>query len=225
MPQLRWSRPPARLTLNGPDVHVWRARLDVDDRTFRGLSRSISPDERVRAKRFRRPIDRRRFVAARAFLRRILARYARVGCRKLKFEYDAHGKPQLHADCGAPPLSFNLAHCGDAAMYAVALRRNIGVDVKQLRPVHDCARIARRRFAETDVVALMNLPAEKRESAFFACWVRNKALGKATGDLVRGLAVTSGDGVTLVDFAPFRRHVAALAVEGAAARVRCWTAM
>lgn len=224
MPRLRWRRPPARLTLSGPDVHVWRARLDVDDTTFRGLSRSISPDERARATRFRRPLDRRRFVAARAFLRRILARYARVDCRKLKFEYGPHGKPQLQAECGAPPLSFNLSHCGDAAMYAVALRRNIGIDLEQLRPLQGCERIAKRRFPEADALALMNLPADKRESAFFAYWVRNEALVKATGDGVRGLGVTSGDGVTLVDFAPFRGHVAALAVEGAAARVRCWTA-
>jgi 4'-phosphopantetheinyl transferase len=224
MRQLRWRRPPARLTLDGPDVHVWRARLDVDGKTFRGLSRSISPDERSRAKRFRRPIDRRRFVAARAFLRRILARYARVGCRKLKFEYGPHGKPQLQAECGAPPLSFNLSHCGDAAMYAVALRRNIGVDLEQLRPLQDCGRIARRRFPEADALALMNLPTEQRDSAFFAYWVRHKALVKASGDGVRVFDATGGDGVTLVDFAPFRGHVAALAVEGAAARVRCWTA-
>jgi 4'-phosphopantetheinyl transferase len=224
MAQTRWRRPPARLTLSGPDVDVWRARLDVDAATFRGLSRSISPDERVRAKGFRRALDRRRFVAARAFLRRILAKYVRVSCRALTFQYDPYGKPQLQRHCGATPVSFNLSHCGDTAMYAVALRRNIGVDLEQLRPVRDCERIARRRFPDADVLALMNLPVEQRRSAFFACWVRNAALAKATDNGVRGLGVTSGNGVTLVDLAPFRGHVAALAVEGAAARVRCWTA-
>jgi 4'-phosphopantetheinyl transferase len=224
MAQMRWRRPPARLTLSGPDVDVWRARLDVDAATFRGLSRLISPDERARAKGFRRTLDRRRFVAARAFLRRILAKYVRVGCRALTFQYDPYGKPQLKGDCGATPVSFNLSHRGDAAMYAVALRRNIGVGLEQLRPVRDCERIARRRFREPDVLALLNLPAEQRRSAFFAYWVRNIALVKATDHGVRGLGVASGDGMTLVDLAPFRGHVAALAVEGTAARVRCWTA-
>lgn len=221
---MRWPQPPDRLTLSGSDVHVWRARLDVDAATFRGLSRSISPDERARADRFTRPIDRRRFVVARGLLRRIVARYARVSPRALTFQYGPYGKPQLPEERGAPPLSFNLSHSGGAAIYAVAMDRHVGIDLEQLRPFQDFEPIARRRFPEADLHALLGLPADRREPAFLAYWVRNEALVKATGEGVRGLGVHPPDGVTLVDFKPFRGHVAALAVHGPTARLRGWTA-
>jgi hypothetical protein len=52
---MRWRKPPARIALSGLDVHVWRARLDVDPAALRTLGRAISPDERERAGRVRRP--------------------------------------------------------------------------------------------------------------------------------------------------------------------------
>ncbi len=220
----RWRKAPARLTLSGSDVHVWRARLDVDTATLACLSRSISPDERARAERFRRPADRRAFVAARGVLRRILARYVGVSPCALSFAYGPFGKPELSRAGGSRPLAFNLSHSGDRAIYAIAASMDVGVDIEQVRPFADFERLARRRFSAADVQALDDLPPDRRQSMFFVYWVRQEASVKATGEGLHGLGSRRADRLTIVDLAPFRGFVAAFAVHGLPARVRCWSA-
>lgn len=238
-----WSPPPAALTLDENEVHVWRASLDLTASRIQSLERTLSPDECGRAGRFHFERDRRRFIVAHGLLRAILARYLGTEPGQLQFRYDPHGKPALAVDSGGGGLRFNLSHSHRVALYAVARGREVGIDVERIRTAVDVEQIAERFFSPREVAALRVLPPEVRTEAFFTCWTRKEAYVKARG---KGLALpldqfavslTPGEPAALLSvrgmlqetsrwslraLAPGPGYVAALAVEGHSRRLRCW---
>lgn len=134
--------------------------------------------ERERAARFVFEIHRRRFVAARASLRRVLGHCLDRDPAGLAFDYTDRGRPILRAS--PPDFDFNLAHSGDLALLALSSRR-VGVDVEQLRDMANALAIARRFFSPREVAALKRLPEDERRHGFFNAWTRKEALIKAVG--------------------------------------------
>jgi 4'-phosphopantetheinyl transferase len=157
----------------GPVVDLWRAALDEP-----GEEQVLSPDERARASRYRFEQDRRRFMAGRAALRGILARYLDASPRHVAIGYGATGKPYALDD---PSLRFNLAHSGDVALVGVARGIDVGVDVEALRPAPGWQRIAGKMFSAQEKRLLEAAPPETRLEVFFRCWTRKEALSKAIG--------------------------------------------
>jgi 4'-phosphopantetheinyl transferase len=176
-----WTEPVRHPALAEGEVHVWRARLDTDADRRAMLATLLSADERERAGRFVFDRDRDRYVVGRGSLRMLLGRYLETPPAQLRFTYGPRGKPALAA--GAPALPhFNLAHSGDLAVYALALERDVGVDVEAVRPDFATDAIARRFFSPHEVAALRALSAAQRVTAFFSCWTRKEAYIKAQGD-------------------------------------------
>ncbi len=142
----------------------------------------LSRDEIERARRFQRDAARLRFVVTRGSLRLILARCLSATPGQIVFSYGKNGKPTLggrHADAG---LAFNVSHSGDYALIGLTMRRAIGVDIEQLRPMPDYANMAAGYFSATERLALDAFPEMDRLRAFFRCWTRKEAFMKATGD-------------------------------------------
>ena len=75
-----------------------------------------------------------------------------------------------------------MSHSGGIALYAFARRREIGVDVEQIRSDFDIEPIARRFFSVLEQQQLAALPEDSRVEAFFRCWTRKEAYIKAVGD-------------------------------------------
>jgi 4'-phosphopantetheinyl transferase len=173
---LAWAPPP----LAADEVHVWRIALAPPPAAFARLAARLSPDERRRAARFRFERDRRRFQVAHGALRELLAGYLDDEPERLGFIEGAHGKPVLAQPHGAE-LRFNLSHSGELALCAVSHRREVGVDLEQVRELTDADALARRFFAEAESSALAALPAAERLPAFFRCWTRKEAYLKAVG--------------------------------------------
>lgn len=182
----RGAAPPNRPRLGADDVHVWAARLDVDRERLASLAELLSEDERARAERFAFERLRQRFTAAHGILREILAGYADVAPERLRFETGAEGKPFLTEEAADGGLRFNMSHSAGKALYAVTLGREVGVDVEQVCPDRDHARIAERFFSAREVQALRALSEEEQRTAFFRCWTRKEAYVKAVG---KGLAI------------------------------------
>lgn len=170
------STPPA---LGADEVHVWRITLEPPPAGLARLAARLSPDERRRAARFHFERDRRRFHAARGALREVLAGYLGEEPERLGFVEGLHGKPGL-AQAHGGELRFNLSHSGELALCAVS-RRELGVDIEQLRALPDAGALARRFFSADETAALEALPATERLSAFFRCWTRKEAYLKAVG--------------------------------------------
>lgn len=174
------------IPLPNDEVHAWWVPLDPPDAVQAALLATLSEDELARAGRFRFEDDRRRYVASRGALRRLLGAYLAENPASLRFSYTAEGKPGL-----VPPapvresddrkLSFNVSHSHELAVVAVNRTLRIGVDVEQVRTVEDIDGLASRFFSEEERSALASLDATERTEAFFRCWTRKEAYVKATG--------------------------------------------
>jgi 4'-phosphopantetheinyl transferase len=163
------------------EVHLWRLNLQTGARGVEKWQSILSADERSRAARYHREIDRQYFIAARATLRQILGSYLKADPAVLTFAYSEKEKPFLGGAEAARGIEFNISHSGSIALLAFARQREIGVDVEQIRRDFDTARIAERFFSAAEQKQLAALPEEQRSEAFFFCWTRKEAYIKATG--------------------------------------------
>jgi 4'-phosphopantetheinyl transferase len=161
-----------------PDV---RTRLDW-------LQALLSPDEKQRAARFVFERDQQRFVLARGILRVLLGGYLNREPSRIAFQYGAHGKPALTAEDANPPdLRFNVSHSGDYCLCAVALHRDVGVDVEMVRSDVECLPLAERFFTRREYEDLLWGSEEDRRARFFRYWTCKEAYLKA-----RGVGISSG---------------------------------
>src|SRR5436190_3484493 len=110
-----WQPAGSDLRLGPAEVHVWRAGLVVDEAELERLAAFLSPDEHERARRFRLPELRRRFVATRGILRELLGHYLQSPPAHFRFQQNEHGKPFLAAAHSAD-LRFNVSHSRELAL-------------------------------------------------------------------------------------------------------------
>jgi 4'-phosphopantetheinyl transferase len=169
-----------RVAPSDAEVHLWRAALDVSSRTAVELTRSLSSDERRRSQRARRESDRSRSASARGWLRQLLAGYLDVDPGELLFGSDSDGKLRLHRP-EVPWLRFNLSHSASTVVFAVACRREVGVDVEQVRRDFPIDAAARRFLSAREQQDLAGLQSDRRIDAFFATWTRREAYLKGIG--------------------------------------------
>ena len=170
------------LPLPEDEVQLWRIDLEAVGADESRWQRALSPDERARAARFHFSRDRQRFVATRALLRTILASYLSADPNGLTFSHSQKEKPSLGPASADSGVMFNVSHSGGIALLAFTRRREVGVDVEQVRRDSDLETIARRFFSTHEQNRLSALPAQEKVEAFFRCWTRKEAYIKATGD-------------------------------------------
>jgi 4'-phosphopantetheinyl transferase len=161
-------------------VDFYLVRLGLDPARLGACLALLDEDERERAGRFLRPIDRGRFIASHAALRVALGTAIGLAPEAVRFDKDDAGRPHLAGPEGER-LDFNLSHSGDIALIGLARDTRIGVDVEVHRPLPDALRIARAHFAADEVAALSALSPQRREAAFFGLWTRKEAVVKALG--------------------------------------------
>ncbi|HEX5035642.1 MAG TPA: 4'-phosphopantetheinyl transferase, partial [bacterium] len=138
------------------EVHLWKANLDQPSARVDNLLRILSREERERADRFHLERDRNRFVVGRGLLRKILGRYLVIDAAAVRFEYNATEKPFLAS--GSSDLRFNLSHSQGLVVYALALGRDVGVDVERVRSDIDWEGISGRYFSASENKALRSFP-------------------------------------------------------------------
>ena len=178
-PRLLWpAAPSGELRVTEDEVHVWAVQLDRDASVIREMATLLDDEERDRASRFRRRVDRDRFIIAHAALRRILARYLRKPAQSLRFRRDRFGKPSL---AHRTDVTFNMAHADSVALIAVAAGRPVGVDVERVTHLDDAFDVAEICFAPAERRVLHAVPAEQVSDTFFNCWTRKEAFIKAVG--------------------------------------------
>lgn len=170
-----------REMLCADEVHVWLVSLDRLDGIVETAEEVLAPDEVERAQRFYFEVHVNRFIAARAYLRKLLGVYLGIDPSEVKFEYGQYGKPTLVESNNPEGLSFNLSHAGSFALYGLTLKRQIGVDLECIRTEFIGEEVARRYFAPGEVNQLDHVPLAMRQRAFFNCWTRKEAFIKATG--------------------------------------------
>ncbi len=129
-------------------------------------------------------------------------------------------------------------------MLAFTRRRDVGVDVEQIRRDFDVEAISRRFFSNHEQEQLTALPPEERVDAFYRCWTRKEAYIKATGDGLslplsqfdvsigsgekNALLATRPDGSEasqwlLLEVPAGPGHIAALCVRGRGWKLNAWS--
>jgi 4'-phosphopantetheinyl transferase len=195
----------------GARLSLWWAPLDLSASALGDLAACLSSEERGRADRFCRPVDREHFVAARGWLRHLLASRLHCSPCDISIVTGEHGKPRL----ACSDLSFSAARRANIALYATSWRIEVGVDVEAIRASADIDGLATRFMSPAEQRALASLPPAQRPAAFFQCWTRKEAYVKGIGtglsfplreidvwDGDRRPATVSGWSVHQVDVAP-----------------------
>lgn len=165
-------------------VEVVSIDLDVSRPVLETREKSLSPDEREHASRFRFERDRRRFVACRGAVRALIGSLIGSHPPAIQFQYGPRGKPELGGAL-AGALAFNVSHSEDVALCAVAPRGPIGVDGERLRDLPDLDSIAAHFFSPLER-AFIGGPGSARVNRFFYLWTLKEAWLKAEGEGLSG---------------------------------------
>lgn len=172
-----WSDPPPRLVNS---VHLWLADSKREPKNSDSIL--LDKDEQIRWRRFHFDADRRKFLFAHVFLRRVLAYYLDREPGELSFRVGEYGKPKLDAT----ELAFNLSHSGHYCLLAVSTGGDIGVDVEVHRGQRRFEALAERCFDPSECAVLESLPEHERVQYFYDTWAMKEAVIKADG---KGLAM------------------------------------
>jgi 4'-phosphopantetheinyl transferase len=181
MSEDNWRRPLNRIEFGKDEVHIWRASLTQYPATLSELSALLAPDERRRAEKYYRAVDRDRFIVARGVLRKLISIYLPISPGALQFIYNEYGRPSIADDQNDRNLNFNLSHSNDLVLYAFRLERGLGIDIEYIREDFATLEIAEHFFAKDEVAALRSLPVDQRVKGFFNCWSRKESYIKALG--------------------------------------------
>jgi 4'-phosphopantetheinyl transferase len=176
-----WEPATVNNELGEGEAHVWRASLDQPVDVIAKFAPRLSKDEYQRAERFHRPPDRRRFIAGRGILRKIISAYLALAPDEAQFTYNEYGKPFISTDQNRGAISFNLSHSNDMALYAVTRGRRVGIDVEYIRDDFATLEVAECFFSRDEVEALKAVASDRRTEAFFNCWSRKESYIKAIG--------------------------------------------
>ncbi|MHB8240398.1 MAG: 4'-phosphopantetheinyl transferase family protein [Solirubrobacteraceae bacterium] len=210
-----WASGPADPALAQGALHVWKAELDhVEQR----LADAISRDERARADRLLGAREQQRWTSARAVLRALLALYLDLDPAALRFNAGPHGKPALDP----PAISFNLSHSGSLALYAIARRQSVGVDVELDHHDRNSLAIAERVLGEQEAARLKALEPPLRRREFLRAWTRHEATTKCLGRPLLGSEALPEPPPWILDLDVPGAGAAAVAVDGPPPELSLW---
>ena len=222
------------------EVHIWRENLDNAKPFLEDLTRILSEDELVRARRFHFEQHRQRFIAARAILRDILSRYLNIEPCEINFGYEARGKPFLEQNLHENKLSFIVSHSQNLALYAVSLNNSIGVDLECISSTTDVVSLAQRFFSPSEFAVIESAPQEQQHQLFFRYWTCKEAYLKATGTGLKDLQkveisltaeqpaelmipnISNSGEWSLLEIKPFADCAATVAVQGKDLQFKYW---
>ncbi|MDB5466760.1 MAG: phosphopantetheinyl transferase [Phenylobacterium sp.] len=175
----------AGLVSRGPqrnELHILPVRLPATDGALARLMGDLTHDEARRARAAVTPAARRRFIAGRALLRRLLALRTGQSPAAVRLTYGARGKPAAE---GAG-LAFNLSHAGSWLLIAIAASGDIGVDVEDRLPLLEAMALAPRILTGDEQRRLAMAPPRRKASLVQRHLVLKEAMMKARG---HGLAL------------------------------------
>ncbi|NSC24625.1 4'-phosphopantetheinyl transferase superfamily protein [Streptomyces albus subsp. chlorinus] len=165
-----------------PVVHVLRVSERAAETREAGALAPLSDEERDRAARFVRPVDRDRYLVAHLALRRELGALLGLDPARVRFTRadcpvcgEPHGRPSVPGD----PVHFSLSHAGDVVLLGFAAVP-IGVDVERHPSVTTATETA-RALHPREREELAAVPPDGLPAAFARCWTRKEAYLKGTG--------------------------------------------
>jgi len=168
------------------EAHVWSASATAPAQTTAALVGLLHTDERTRAERFHRDVDRERYIVSRGALRILLSRYMGIPPAALAFAYAAFGKPEIAAGTPGAGIAFNVSHSGEKVLLAFDLGPAVGIDIEAHRSDVDVLELSRMVFADAERARLADAHPEIRRTLFYRTWARKEAVLKGCGTGLSG---------------------------------------
>jgi len=191
-------------SLQSGEIRIEAYELAALSKAEERLCRYLSPDENERLAKVLHPDERKKYILARGLLRARLGNFLGLDPREIVFGYGTYGKPYV---VGHEALYFNLSHSGEWVVLALALDREIGIDIERIRvgdESFDLERALDRVCAQEEIDEFMSLPESERLESFYGGWTRKEALAKGLG---LGLQITRYPSAR-VSFHPQRSDIA-----------------
>ena len=163
---------------------VWFAEVpaSIDSDVLAQLESVLGEEEVRRYRSFQFAEDRQLYLAAHAFLRTCLSRYAKVAPEDWRFECSEFGRPEIAADQPhAGGIRFNLSHTRGLVACVITQDRKVGIDVERLGRGVNQRLIASRYFTSQESEDIFSCPDEQRSDRFFEYWTLKEAFVKARG--------------------------------------------
>jgi len=154
-----------------------------DKSTLEAYSNLLTAEEKARIDRFINLNARHEALVTRAFVRTLLSYYTQgdtaIEPQQWRFEKGDKGKPEI---IDPPlPLRFNLSHTEGLIVCAVTLNADIGVDVEYILRKNDYLKIAKYKFAPSEVNTVINAPKHDQRHHFYNYWTLKESYIKAIG--------------------------------------------
>jgi 4'-phosphopantetheinyl transferase len=150
----------------------------------------LDADEIGRAERLQNELDRRRFVAAHAALRRELGERLELPAAELEFSRapcgqcgGPHGRPIVLRPGGSlarpAELHFSLSHSGNQALIAIS-QTPVGADIEALPDPSMAQRLAALMHPH-EQARILSAPVDAQPTLFTRLWCRKEAYLKGMG--------------------------------------------
>src|SRR5450631_3824477 len=104
-----------------PDISLWLCLLDRPPPEVEALAQTLSQQEHARAARFGTDLLRRRWIAGRATLRRVLGRSLGIEPHAVALQRGVRGRPEI---AGMRDIDFNISHTEGIALMGIARLRH-----------------------------------------------------------------------------------------------------
>lgn len=161
-------------------IDIWFANVDMPVSESINFEFLLSPEEIVRARRFRFQCDRKRYLVKHGFLRQLLASYTGLIANRINIGIALNGKPYLK-DC-VSEIHFSTSRSESVAAFAFSRSGATGIDIERISPIADMSDIVKRYFTPNEKHEIFSSPENLWLSCFYRIWTRKEAFLKALGD-------------------------------------------
>lgn len=163
-------------------IQVWTVDLDQDRDLLHKYSQYISEEEHKRAHRYCFPHDSERFMVRRGVLRFLLGTFLDQAPEEIEFTQTAQGKPYLKAQELQEEVHFSVSQSGPWAVFAIARKMQIGIDVELVRARRWIDEVVTRHFALREQQVYQSLLAHDKIGYFYSLWTGKEACIKTLGE-------------------------------------------
>lgn len=172
------------------DIKLFKIELSQYHNIIEILLKFLSPQEAIRAHKYRQLRDSNRFIICRSLLKIIVAQQKSIDVSQVYFEKSDNHKPYFPLDRS---LFFNVSHSGDFAIIAIG-NCELGVDIEKIDYHFNYSEIIPIVFNDIEINAISR--SKLNRLMFYKFWTRKEAIVKAIGkgideDLIK-IPVTDG---------------------------------
>ena len=172
------NKPSLFLFEQDKEVHIWWIKLSSLRDYIEQLINLLSMDEKIRLSKFKFSTLQEDFAICRGSLKVLLSKYLQILPKKIVLSYMKQGKPYLPNS----HLCFNLSHSGDFALIAITNAQSIGIDIEEIKSIHDVYDVAKLILSEKEYSQWLSLSHLEQKSIFYQTWVKKEALSKGLGE-------------------------------------------